>query len=333
MKPYHLHGIAGLAERIQHPETGCTMSVYVAEQAGLDSDETWVAVCEMHSSMVGARTRAQALESAENPEWCEECGEQMQPNGKLVLRDPVFDQTNTTALGRSRLRAMRGTDFESAIVSAGNFAKKQNATCYVYRGNSFGHTVFRFTNKKSDALSPINNTGPYVWEVTPDLQVTRHTTERDEHTPNHSSNPAVVEYRGFRIEKIEGAIQAGHPTSSILKHTRKIGTQYLIHLEDGGTKVVSTMRAAREYVDNYLGPELTPNHSAVYYVWLVDYRGVPLDTEGPYGPMSLDRAKPLARIGATEGEHDRVVSIGRNPEADSFEIVRRYRRGTGERIL
>lgn len=76
----------------------------------------------------------------------------------------------------------------------------------------------------------------------------------------------------------------------------------------------------------------TPNHAAVHYVWLVDYRGVPLDTEGPYGPMSLARAEPFARIGATKGEHDRVVSLGRDIMAPGFEILRRYRRGTGERV-
>ncbi len=76
-----------------------------------------------------------------------------------------------------------------------------------------------------------------------------------------------------------------------------------------------------------------PNHSAVYYVWLIDYRGVPLETEGPYGPMSLDRAAAFARIGAKEGGHDRAISIGREIMSDGFEIVRRYRRGTGERIL
>jgi hypothetical protein len=77
---------------------------------------------------------------------------------------------------------------------------------------------------------------------------------------------------------------------------------------------------------------MTPNHSAVHYVWLVDYRGVPLDTEGPYGPMSLDRAEAFARIGATKGDHNRVVSIGRDIMSNSFEILRRYRRGTGERM-
>ncbi len=79
--------------------------------------------------------------------------------------------------------------------------------------------------------------------------------------------------------------------------------------------------------------EHKPNHSAVYYVWLIDYRNVPIDSEGPYGPMSLDRASAFARIGAKNGEHDRAVSEGLDPESESFEIVRRYRRGTGERTL
>lgn len=80
-------------------------------------------------------------------------------------------------------------------------------------------------------------------------------------------------------------------------------------------------------------PSHEPNHAAVHYVWLIDGRGVPLETEGPYGPMSLDRASAYARIGAKEGDHDRVVSTGREIMSDGFEIVRRYRRGTGERVL
>jgi hypothetical protein len=74
-----------------------------------------------------------------------------------------------------------------------------------------------------------------------------------------------------------------------------------------------------------------PNRSAVYYVWVLDYRGVPLD-EGPYGPHAMASAESFARIGAQNGEHDRAVSIGKDPEASDFEIVRHYRRGTGERL-
>lgn len=86
-----------------------------------------------------------------------------------------------------------------------------------------------------------------------------------------------------------------------------------------------------EWCEECVGYEA--NHSAVYYVWVLDYRGVPLDSEGPYGSYTLDRAKQFARISATEGEHDRAVSHGGNPDAESFEIVRHYRRGTGERLL
>ena len=76
-----------------------------------------------------------------------------------------------------------------------------------------------------------------------------------------------------------------------------------------------------------------PNASG-YYVWVLA-RGsnAPL-AEGPWGPYdSLESAKTFARIGATEGAHDRAVSTGLDPKAPSFQIVRRYESGTGERLL
>lgn len=135
-------------------------------------------------------------------------------------------------------------------------------------------------------------------------------------------------YRGLEIEPLDDV------RYQELGYAKK-GRQYLIHLGDagsGGTKLVSTMRAAQEYIDEYLGPEHTPNASS-YYVWVVGHDGTPLATEGPYGPHPLEPAKQLARIGATEGAHDRVVSLGLTPSSPSFEIVRRYRKGTGERII
>ncbi len=71
-----------------------------------------------------------------------------------------------------------------------------------------------------------------------------------------------------------------------------------------------------------------------YYVWALA-RGAdePL-AEGPWGPYdTLDGAKTFARIGATEGAHDRAVSLGLHPQAPGFRIVRRYAAGSGERIL
>ena len=73
-----------------------------------------------------------------------------------------------------------------------------------------------------------------------------------------------------------------------------------------------------------------PN-SPRYYVWVVDEEGDPI--EGPYGPHELEPAKTYARIAATEGKHDRAVSRGRDPNVSSFEIVRQYAAGTGERVI
>jgi len=77
-----------------------------------------------------------------------------------------------------------------------------------------------------------------------------------------------------------------------------------------------------------------PNGSG-YYVWpLARGSDQPLASEGPWGPYAhLDEAKTFARIGATEGAHDRAVSLGLDPNAPSFQIVRRYEAGTGERLL
>ncbi len=69
-----------------------------------------------------------------------------------------------------------------------------------------------------------------------------------------------------------------------------------------------------------------------YYVWVIGSNNQPLD-EGPFGPHDLEGAKTFARISATEGGHDRAVSRGLDPKASSFEIVRRYRAGSGERVL
>ncbi len=46
------------------------------------------------------------------------------------------------------------------------------------------------------------------------------------------------------------------------------------------------------------------------------------------GPYALDSARTYARISATEGSHDRVVTRGRDGP-----IVRRYAAGSGERLM
>lgn len=74
--------------------------------------------------------------------------------------------------------------------------------------------------------------------------------------------------------------------------------------------------------------------AGAYWVWLVQPgTNQPMISDGPHGPHDLQGAKTFARIGATEGAHDRAVSKGRDPEARGFEIVRVYRAGTGERAV
>lgn len=74
----------------------------------------------------------------------------------------------------------------------------------------------------------------------------------------------------------------------------------------------------------------TPNAS--HYVWVLPPGGLAPLSEGPYGPMDLKSACQMARIAATEGTHDRVVSLGLDPEARSFQIERRYAARSGARI-
>jgi hypothetical protein len=65
------------------------------------------------------------------------------------------------------------------------------------------------------------------------------------------------EYRGFEIEKVVRPIQMGHDRARIAgtkrPGTRILPVQYLIHYPDGGGKYVNTMKAAHEYIDEYLG--------------------------------------------------------------------------------
>jgi hypothetical protein len=46
--------------------------------------------------------------------------------------------------------------------------------------------------------------------------------------------------------------------------------------------------------------------------------------------LTLEEAKSLARIGATEGKHDRSVTT--NPRSRGFEMVAQYEAGTGRNV-
>lgn len=68
-------------------------------------------------------------------------------------------------------------------------------------------------------------------------------------------------YRGCTIEPYEG-VQLGHRLPNSKNLCQRLGHRThrkvkgrLITLPDGGTKVMDTIKAAREYIDRYLGPE------------------------------------------------------------------------------
>ncbi len=92
----------------------------------------------------------------------------------ISLGLPTVDRALSMQLSAMKLKAKYGGDLRGAIVSAGYYAKKLNATMYVYEGNSYMHKVHRVSSKKSEYLSPINNTGGRVISVTPGLTVSYH---------------------------------------------------------------------------------------------------------------------------------------------------------------
>jgi superoxide dismutase, Fe-Mn family len=92
----------------------------------------------------------------------------------LKLGPGTVNEGNTKALQKSKLTAKNHGDFGSAILSAGFYAKKTGKTMFVYSGNSFGHGVWRVSEKSSEYLNAINNTGAQVISVTPELVVSYH---------------------------------------------------------------------------------------------------------------------------------------------------------------
>jgi hypothetical protein len=74
VKERSFDGEAGCVVKAQNKVTRTVIAVYNAEQAGLDSDGTWVTTCEEHKVMIGNRTLRLAKMSAAYPwAWCDEC--------------------------------------------------------------------------------------------------------------------------------------------------------------------------------------------------------------------------------------------------------------------
>lgn len=100
---------------------------------------------------------------------------------KLTLTDRTEESKATTALRSNKLSAKNDGTLDSAVTSAAYYANKTKLSYFVYHGNSYGHAVWRASYKRSDYLNPINNTGSYLYEVTPDLTVYRYEIVRSSH--------------------------------------------------------------------------------------------------------------------------------------------------------
>jgi len=96
----------------------------------------------------------------------------------MQLGPGKLDQAATQSLGRVKIKAKNHGDLSSAAVSGAYYAKKLKQSMFVYSGNSYGHAVWRVSYKPGEYLSPINNTGSVVLEVTPQLEVWRHEVAR-----------------------------------------------------------------------------------------------------------------------------------------------------------
>lgn len=75
-------------------------------------------------------------------------------------------------LAKAKIRYAAG-DFTGAMLSAAKNAKRLNQTMYVFKGNSFMHTVFHTTNKLSMATCNVSNTGGCYYAITPETEVDR----------------------------------------------------------------------------------------------------------------------------------------------------------------
>jgi hypothetical protein len=94
---------------------------------------------------------------------------------RLSLGEGVPDLKATASLQSvKRLPAKNDGTLSSAVISAGYYAKKMRCRVYVYQGNSFMHLVWRVSDRTTDYLNRINNTGDAVFSVVPELVVFKH---------------------------------------------------------------------------------------------------------------------------------------------------------------
>jgi hypothetical protein len=141
-------------------------------------------------------------------------------------------------------------------------------------------------------------------------------------TAGHANRP-------FSVRELTEHLQGRLPSNTVRYQVSRLARAGYVTFDESGTIGITNL--GWNWIEG--APRHASNASG-YYVWaLARGSSAPL-AEGPWGPYgTLESAKTFARIGATEGAHDRAVSIGLDPQAPSFQIVRRYEAGTGERLL
>jgi len=89
----------------------------------------------------------------------------------LKMSGAKVNDRATMSLRKMKLKARNKGDFDSAVISAGYYAKKLGKTMFVYLGDSYGSSVWRVSYKKGEYLNAINNSGRRLMSVSPDLVV------------------------------------------------------------------------------------------------------------------------------------------------------------------
>jgi hypothetical protein len=139
--------------------------------------------------------------------------------------------------------------------------------------------------------------------------------------PGYDFNPA---------ERIPGGLSSGMQPEDFDPIELERGTQVeLEHTNDPAIAQEIAMDHLVEDPDYYSRLEQSEAYArnGRYFVYALGKRNQILQSEGPWGPYELPSAKSYARISATQGSHDRIVTEGRKGR-----MVRRYAAGTGERL-
>jgi len=98
---------------------------------------------------------------------------------KIRITETETEEGMSKTLREMGPKARSNGSFEESMRSAAFYARKHGLTYYVYRGNSYGVRVFHVSYRERDYLCPVGNDGSVIYSVDPDLNVSRHLTERD----------------------------------------------------------------------------------------------------------------------------------------------------------